>query len=292
MFLHILVDWRTYTLLTIGGMGSAVLVYWLTWAEGTTGIDFSTGWDLFWGGIFVSLLGFFFLSRQERIYENRVERIKLIAAGFGHDLLNLFNYMRAVEASRDPKNPKEEDWKAIDEYITEGGWLTRGFKSMIKYDGILEKDISSWSVEEVVERAHRVVGPQYKDRVKIVKSKDFRVPVFAPFMNGIIGNLVKNAIVHGCAEEVTLSWSSEANAIYVSDNGKGIPEDVAPYVFDLYYSTSDSGIGLSFIKSAMKNMGGDITFKNNKKNSGVNFILQFDKLPPKVPAKAHMSNGQ
>lgn len=275
MLLHILVDWRTYTLLTTIGMSMAVLVYWLTMDQNAKGIDFAVGWDLTLGFLAVSLLGFFFLSRQERVYENRVERTRLIGAGFGHDLLNIFSYMKSVEFERDKQNPKEDDWENMIKYLNEAIRQARAFKRLVKYDGILEKDIVPCQVATLVENAYLVIGPQYKDKVKIVKSKDFTVPACASFINNIIGNLVKNAIIHGGAENIILSWDANANEIYITDDGIGISDEVAPYIFDLYYSADDSGVGLSFTKSIMANIDGDLTFKKNKGNSGVTFVMTF-----------------
>ena len=64
----------------------------------------------------------------------------------------------------------------------------------------------------------------------------------------------------------------------IKDNGKGIPEEDLPFIFDKFYQSNNqniqkpegSGLGLAICKQILENHNGKIWVKNNKK-SGVTF---------------------
>ena len=64
--LQLLVEWRTFLLLTGLGAGVALLVYRLTYAPDAKGLDFDLAWDLCWALCFVVLFGFLFLRQKEQ----------------------------------------------------------------------------------------------------------------------------------------------------------------------------------------------------------------------------------
>jgi len=66
----------------------------------------------------------------------------------------------------------------------------------------------------------------------------------------LLENLMRNAVEHG-GENVTVTVGALDDGFYVEDDGPGIPEDVLDAVFDVGYSTSDTGtgFGLSIVKT-------------------------------------------
>ncbi|MDN4608091.1 sensor histidine kinase [Sporosarcina highlanderae] len=99
----------------------------------------------------------------------------------------------------------------------------------------------------------------------------------------IIGNLIDNAF-----DQVIDQPNGEVNffaldigediIFEVSDNGKGILPDVADKIFTQGFSTkgkADHGYGLSNVKSAIQNLGGDIQWSSNE--SGTIFTVFIPK---------------
>ncbi|KAB7705884.1 GHKL domain-containing protein [Bacillus aerolatus] len=101
----------------------------------------------------------------------------------------------------------------------------------------------------------------------------------------IIGNLIDNAfdaVAHQKEKKVTFSITGIGNDIIieVTDNGKGISEDVLHSLFSLGSSSKgkNRGYGLFNVKRIVESLGGTIEV-NNEKNGGAIFTVY---LPKKV----------
>lgn len=110
-----------------------------------------------------------------------------------------------------------------------------------------------------------------------------RIPVYADKeqLSRVFINLIKNAIQsipdnrHG---KIVISLVQNRNNVRISitDNGKGIPEDLQNKLFTPSFTTKSSGmgLGLSIVKSIIESFNGNITFKT-KVNLGTTFIIEL-----------------
>ena len=84
----------------------------------------------------------------------------------------------------------------------------------------------------------------------------------------VLGNLITNSMRYTQpGGEITLQAKREEKSVVliVSDNGKGIPSDALPYIFDRFYRVDDarigggeSGLGLTIAKSIVEAHGGSV----------------------------------
>lgn len=97
-------------------------------------------------------------------------------------------------------------------------------------------------------------------------------------------NILKNCVEH-TPEGGEISISFAENALYteviIADNGKGIPKEELPYVFQRFYkgknASEDSvGIGLALSHSIITSQNGDIHVKSGK-GTGTQFHIKFYK---------------
>ena len=104
----------------------------------------------------------------------------------------------------------------------------------------------------------------------------------------VITNLISNAIKfcephHG---KIIIDYKYEKGylEVTVKDNGKGVPEQDIPFIFDKFYQSKNqntlkpegSGLGLAISKSIINNHNGSIWVKNNEKNGATfGFKLPF-----------------
>lgn len=99
----------------------------------------------------------------------------------------------------------------------------------------------------------------------------------------IIGNLIDNAfdaVIHQKEKRVTFSITGLGKDIIieVTDNGKGIPENVIDSLFSIGYSSKglNRGYGLFNVKRIVESLGGTIEV-NNEKNGGAIFTVYLPK---------------
>jgi signal transduction histidine kinase len=87
-----------------------------------------------------------------------------------------------------------------------------------------------------------------------------------------IRNLIENAVRYGGEAKVSLRHSASAVEIIVEDHGPGIPDDMAEKVFAPFVrletsrnrQTGGVGLGLSIVRAAARQHGGDIAFSNGE----------------------------
>jgi signal transduction histidine kinase len=123
----------------------------------------------------------------------------------------------------------------------------------------------------------------YEIRLRI----DCNSPVFwtvnSDLISSIIINLVDNAIRHtpsGGEVIVSTVIEDENLVISVADTGEGVPPEDLPYIFNRFYrvdkarsrGTGGTGLGLSMVQGAVKQLGGTIEV-NNYPGKGIVFRI-------------------
>jgi len=102
----------------------------------------------------------------------------------------------------------------------------------------------------------------------------------------IIGNFLTNALKF-TKSKILLSLKIEPDESYtisVTDNGKGIPDDLKSHVFDPFYQIQSienkkgTGIGLFLAKHLSEVLGGNIQIADNTEGGSI-FIFTFKSLP-------------
>jgi len=89
-------------------------------------------------------------------------------------------------------------------------------------------------------------------------------------------NLIDNAVKHGEADRIEISSEKKENiyVIYVKDNGKGIPKEDIGKIFDMGYSKTGTGIGLTIVKKIVEAHDGNISV-GSKEGKGTTFEIIF-----------------
>ncbi len=94
----------------------------------------------------------------------------------------------------------------------------------------------------------------------------------------VFNNLIKNAVqsIYPDTGKIEISISEKDNRaeILISDNGRGIPEEMKNRIFQPYFTTKSggTGVGLAIVKSIITEIGGEITF-NSKEGEGTQFVV-------------------
>lgn len=112
----------------------------------------------------------------------------------------------------------------------------------------------------------------------------------------VIIQLVNNsleAMAPGGTLELRTSYKEKMVELQVKDNGKGIPENILPRIFDTFFSTkpSGAGLGLPIVQKIVGQHGGEISIESME-NVGTTVtvglpvakMVQGPKLSPQSPA--------
>jgi hypothetical protein len=116
--------------------------------------------------------------------------------------------------------------------------------------------------------AGRVAAGEPEDRFRLTADDDLpEAWLDADKIDQILGNLVENAVRHGAGIVTVVVESARfaggpAVAVFVRDQGEGIPPEMVPRVFRQFWRgkrRGGTGLGLYIVKGLVEAMGGDIT---------------------------------
>ncbi|MCB0378108.1 MAG: response regulator [Bdellovibrionales bacterium] len=217
------------------------------------------------------------LKKQQEIalHSARLASIGELAAGVGHEINNplmiIFNAIESVNPSvrEDPSMSllceKVEAASVRIKNIVEGlrsfGRLNDSNNECIDLYGLIRKTISM--LREIFE----------KEGVSISADlvADMYIEGSAQQIQQVLINLLTNAR-DACREvaepniHITLKRRNNCAWLKISDNGKGIPQEIQNRVFDAFFTTKDvnegTGIGLSIVHSIVESHGGKISFRS------------------------------
>ena len=148
---------------------------------------------------------------------------------------------------------------------------------IIAEDSLSPRAIFPVHIGSLVDKAYKTCSSKYRKEVKVVEGEDGIVEVAPMLVVGVLKNMIKNAVWHGGATTVILTWDAAKGTIMVNDNGIGIPPHKLPYIFASGFSASSggTGIGLAYSKMVIEAMHGSIGVESSPE--GTTFTLKLPK---------------
>lgn len=112
-------------------------------------------------------------------------------------------------------------------------------------------------------------------------------------LNGVIMNLVRNAVLHSHGTEMGLDLIAESTRFYTFsfyDNGCGVANEHIPHLFERFYrvdlgrsrKVGGTGLGLPIVKSTIMSFGGTISV-HNRSTGGLEFVFTLPKWLDNAP---------
>ncbi|MGN0506887.1 MAG: DUF4118 domain-containing protein [Lachnospiraceae bacterium] len=159
-------------------------------------------------------------------------------------------------------------------------------------EGRLNIRLSAELLDEVIAEALQHVNRKISEhRISFQPSEDFLlVKVDARLIMQVVINLVDNAIKYtkkGSEIVITTRKQKDRAVVRIADNGPGIPDEMKPLVFDMFYSGAKSiadsrrslGLGLSLCKSIVTAHGGELQLSDNVPHGAVfTFTLPIEEV--------------
>lgn len=143
-------------------------------------------------------------------------------------------------------------------------------------EGRLNLRMSEELVEDVVKEALRHINRKSIEHSISVESQDelLLARMDARLIVQVIINIVDNAIKYTPKNShITIKTEKQGNhaVISISDDGSGIPDELKPKIFDMFYSGANQiadsrrslGLGLSLCRSIVRAHGGEITVSDH-----------------------------
>ena len=279
------------------------------------------GWRIVYGGfpsdlwkessvtfiviVFISIASVLLFTRQREGHaQKRLEWNRIAGGILAHDLRDTVGMLQgsgltlenAFKEGVEMKNAQGQDGYHL--LKQRGSFLKNFSQHMIERSDFARKDIANFtafiqgqilgqfdqktiSIQEATQEAVRKISPQIAKSTKIICPQDFKVKTVQGVFPNVLSNLLKNASLHGKAKKIEIIIDAKKRTVTVRDDGKGIPPEVLPNIFQFNYSTSksktNSGTGLAFVHMVMETSGGRI-FCHSKQGEGsfTEFVLTFD----------------
>jgi PAS domain S-box-containing protein len=194
-------------------------------------------------------------KRHERDLERQNARLEEFASVVSHDLRNPLHVAKGrLELAReavdsDHLEAVEDAHERMETLITDLLSLAREGESVTAPETVALASIveDCWGNVETAEAT-------------LVIETDRGVAADRGRLKQVLENLVRNAVEHG-GEDVTITVGDLADGFYIADDGPGIPESDREEVFEVGYSTGETGtgFGLSIVERIVEAHGWDIS---------------------------------
>ncbi|SES90377.1 HAMP domain-containing sensor histidine kinase [Anaerobranca gottschalkii] len=243
----------------------------------------------------IGILGQSFNSMAEQLQRIEETRLKFLG-DISHDLKTPLATIKALAQSLED----EEDIKVYREFlsdiVSEVNRMTLIVDNIIQLNKISDRTLPlkkrEFVFKDVVEEA--------VDSIKtIAKGKEINIKFMDNSQKGVflgdrekiksmILNLLENGVKYSFKGGLILISLESTGTYYklkVKDNGKGIPEEDLPHIFERFYrvdkhrstKTGGTGIGLSIVKMVVDLHKGKIEV-NSKLGEGTEFIIELPRL--------------
>ncbi|MBN2845183.1 MAG: PAS domain S-box protein [Deltaproteobacteria bacterium] len=210
-------------------------------------------------------------KRAEEEARSYYGHLTLINKILRHDLTNDLTVIRsALSLYEDTKN--DELLKDASGHVEKSVELIRRMRELEAFIS-QHRELKVYNMREVIEKV--------KERYHSI---DFEIEGDCRIMadeslHSVIDNLLRNAVIHGKTDRISVSISEAGNTcdVRIADYGVGIPDYIKSQIFDEGFTFGDSGqtgIGLHIVKKAMDTYGGQVYVEDNKPQGTV-FILRL-----------------
>ncbi|MFC1833101.1 PAS domain S-box protein [Thermodesulfobacteriota bacterium] len=252
--------------------------------------------------------------KSQLLQAQKMESIGTLAGGIAHDFNNLLQvvlgYSEMLVSSKKKDDPDQVLLAPIKEAAQDGGELVKG---LMTFSRRVEPNLRPLNINQLLQRTRRMLRRLIPKMIKIEFSLAEDV---APIQGDpsqieqIIFNLAVNAH-HAMEKGGTLTFETSNLsvdeqavkdgeqafrpgryvALIVSDNGKGMTDEVKARIFEPFFSTKEpgqgTGLGLAMVYGIVKSHGGYISCESQS-GIGTKFEILFPEIgADNKPEKYH-----
>jgi len=209
-------------------------------------------------------------KKAEELLKKQREELSTFAHTVSHDLKNYIHLIQSYanflllkkEGAKENTQKIIDVTKKMNEFVTRQLQLADAGKAIGKLE-----EINLNKLIDEVGRTHDIE----------IRTKEFPTIKGDPQrLKEVFHNLIDNAIEHGEADRMEISSEKKKDSyiIYVKDNGRGIPKEDIDKIFEMEYSKTGTGFGLTIVKKIVEAHGGCISVKSEE-GKGTTFEVVF-----------------
>jgi len=272
--LTILVDWKDFLIIMMVGFLASFMVYYIL--LGDEALNIGNIYMNIYTMIFSSAVGLLFIRKKSQDYDEKLQSARAISGAIAHDLRPILSIIKIQANKIGQDDMTHENIAAVKNTISSA--VSKGdiFISSIlnNLKGVNSENVRKFSMMECVDKVvtHYVTDEHKKQCINIEIKNDFYIVADENQIIHVILNLLNNALHYvGVMKDgeilVTIEVvDNKEKVLTVKDNGPGIDEKAIDKIFQPFYSNRKhgTGIGLTFCKKSIENLGGSITCKSVK----------------------------
>jgi signal transduction histidine kinase len=233
----------------------------------------------------------------------RMAAIGRLTAGVGHEVKNPINAIVVhLELLRNKMQAGDDATRHLDIIQSEIRRLDRVVQTLVDFSRPVELQLTDCDLREVVSSVMSLASAEMEMRGIRVESSMPERPVVCRLDTDLLRQALLNVVLNGAQAmasggqlEVNLLLGSKWASIRVRDHGTGIPDEIRPRIFELYFTTKKegSGIGLAMTYRILQLHHGLIDVES-KPGSGTTFVLRLPlisagsgpRIAPELPEHA------
>ncbi|MGB6133914.1 MAG: ATP-binding protein [Acidobacteriaceae bacterium] len=214
----------------------------------------------------------------------RMAAIGRLTAGVGHEVKNPINAIVVhLELLRNKVQNGGDALRHLDVIQSEIRRLDRVVQTLVDFSRPVELQLRDQDLRGVLSKVLNLASAELQTRGIIVESQAPTWPVVSRVDADLLEQALLNVVINGAQAmaaggplEVRLSEDTRWASILVRDHGEGIPDEIRPRIFDLYFTTKKegSGIGLAMTYRIVQMHHGQIDVES-KPGSGTTFVLRL-----------------
>lgn len=229
---------------------------------------------------------------------HRMASIGRLTAGVGHEVKNPINaivvHMELLRNKIKLDAGANHHLEVIESEIRR---LDRVVQTLVDFSRPVEMHLRDQDLRQIVKQVLTLASVDLEGRGVSVSSQLPESAVIVKIDSDLLKQALLNVVLNGAQAmpeggrlEVKVSADSRWATISVRDYGTGIPPEVLPRIFDLYFTTKSdgSGIGLAMTYRIVQFQNGKIDVES-KSGSGTTFHLR---LPLVAPQEIHPRDEQ
>lgn len=215
------------------------------------------------------------LTDTRRLEEESKRKEKLsamgeLASGVAHEIRNPINAIGMIAQRLDKEFKVEKDseeYHSITNLLrSEVTRINKIITQFLSYAKPLDIQLKKVNAKEFFDDIYRLFSDQAKLKeihFNKLSDKSFEIKIDPELIKQSLMNLVQNAMdAVDKNGRVEINYFKKENnlIIQITDNGKGIPENIRNKIFDLYYTTKPegTGLGLSIVQKIVAEHKGTI----------------------------------